>query len=122
MIREIVSGQRQEDGLNRRWFSCGVFDLYVWKNHDNGLVKFQICEKPRYSIPPEEPTKKKVLTWRPVKGFEYGLIADTQRYLTPILESTEAYDTELLRHQFMTLSVNMDSHTRGEILRHLSTL
>jgi hypothetical protein len=57
-----MSGQRQEDRLDRRWFSCEVFDLYTWNNSDDDLVKFQICEKPRYSISPTEAPKEKVLT------------------------------------------------------------
>lgn len=40
---ETIHSRRSEGALQRRWFSDDYFDLIVWQNKNQDIVKFDLC-------------------------------------------------------------------------------
>ncbi|MBF0427033.1 MAG: hypothetical protein HQL66_14560 [Magnetococcales bacterium] len=84
MLREIVSGQRQEEGrsLRRRWFQGEGCDLFVWGEDTGDVVAFQLAW--------EHEGRERVVAWRRATGrFDVGAVddgeANPERNHTPLL-------------------------------------
>ena len=122
MLHEITKTQTKDGNRYRRWFTCEVFDLYVWTNSEAVFEKFQLCLKSEYSVSPEDEMREDVLTWEEGGGYSFDKVLYTQRYSTPILEKTEPFDIDLLKLRFSKLSLNIEENIREFVSRKLSEI
>ncbi len=122
MIYEVKKGQLKDGNRYRRWFTCDVFDLFLWTDKKGDMEKFQICIKPQHSISPDIDMVEEVITWEINEEFSFDKVTQTQRYKTPILEKSEPFNINTLIKTFSELSNNIDTEIKSFINQKLYLL
>ncbi|MGA8261634.1 MAG: hypothetical protein WB783_15590 [Arenicellales bacterium] len=124
MLREI-SGVRQEPGRAvKQWFSDEAMDLFVWRDSQGGVEKFQLA----FKVAGEEGAgRERALTWSAATGFLQHRVDDGEqrpdRYkATPILVPSVDAPPEDLSSTFIDRSAELDPDVRVFVAGKLDEL
>jgi hypothetical protein len=74
MLREIAAVRQDSDKVKRRWFQDDYFDLFVWTDEREGVVRFHMCyDRQGY---------ERVLAWSEHDGFQHYAVHSDEE--TPV--------------------------------------
>ena len=99
MLKEIGKAASDGEDVFRRWFTCGLFDLYLWQIPGCDMHKFQICYKGRANPNPAE-IYEDVLTWEVAVGFKFQRVNIERRPSTPLVQEVQPFDISEIRYEF----------------------
>lgn len=122
MLYEVKKSEAKDGKRSRRWFTCELFDLYIWSNNEGEIEKIQICFKPPYTLSPDDDYFEKVLTWEQGKHYSFDKVVYAQRYSTPILEKADPFDIDQFKSRFSDLSCNIDLSVQEFVKTKLNEL
>lgn len=116
MIKERTVKQHKGE-LQRRLFNNAYFDIFVWHDEFDSIVKFQLC----YDIYCNE----RALTWTEGKGFKHDIIddggIDPTRNESPVLKEGGVFPLEDILEKFVVSSEGIDPLVRTFIIDTLNT-
>jgi hypothetical protein len=103
MLREISETRQIRGEPRRRWFNSDTMDLYVWYDHEDAPLGFQLC----YGKPNEE----RALTWFRPASYSHMRVdtggAHGQGRGTPLLVLDGLFDPASVGAQFARLGADL---------------
>ena len=121
MLKEISKPFRQDEKEFRCWFTCELFDLYLWQLPGFVMHKFQICYKGRANPNPAQ-IYEDVLTWEQGVGFKFQRVNIEDRLSTPLVQDVGPFDISEIRYEFGHGRQNIADVALDEIEGKLSAL
>ena len=116
ILKEFPASQHNNEH-KRRWFSSDYFDIFLWQDNKNSIVKFQLC----YDIA----HKERALTWTHGMGFCHNSIDCGEKYPTknhsPILLEDGLFPASEVLEKFTANSHYLEEQVRAFIIEKLST-
>ena len=116
MLSERTVKQHKGE-LTRRLYNNAYFDIFVWHDELDSIVKFQICYDIYYN--------ERALTWDEGKGFKHDIIddggIDPTRNETPVLKEGGVFPLEDILERFVVSSEGIDPLVRTFIIDTLNT-
>ena len=115
MLREISETRQIRGEPRRRWFNSEVMDLYVWYDHEDAPLGFQLC----YGKPDEE----RALTWfRPASYSHMRVDSGPSQGVgrgTPLLFVDGRFDAVCVAQQFARLGADLPPDVVGLVTARL---
>lgn len=116
MLKEISDLTQSSDDLNRRWFSDGDLDLYVWNNKNDEITEFQISY--------DKDSDEQVLTWNKGSGLschmvDTGSTGPDKMKSSPILTDESKHNIEIVKNLIMEKGQKLEHDLYDFILSKL---
>jgi hypothetical protein len=115
MLREISETRQIRGEPRRRWFNSDSMDLYVWYDHEDAPLGFQLC----YGKPNEE----RALTWFRPASYSHMRVDTGNSHGpdsgTPLLVLDGLFDPVSVGEQFARLGADLPAEVRELVASRL---
>ena len=111
MLREIATVKQMNDELHKRWFNSATMNLFVWLNHDNHIITYQLT----YTLDAED----KALIWDDKQGLTHSSIDESRsghHPASPLLIADHHYDVNKLITLFNHAAQNIEEDIKAFIV------
>ena len=117
MLREINRIQRDPGEPWKRWFTDDYFDLFVWLDDSEEIIRFQLT----YSKNKGE----RALSWQKGKGFSHDGVDDGESRpgkpkSTPILTADGVFDSRAVAERLEKASARIEPRIAGFVLERIA--
>jgi len=118
MLKEIKSAEQKGEGITRKWYEDGCFDLIIWYRDDGSVSGFQLCY--------DKAGNEHAVSWQDGKGAVHKRIdggEDTPlRNRAPIEVPDGIFPFEYVYGRFSESSAGLEPGTRELILGLLKNI
>ena len=101
MLKEYSHLQRQDASSNKRWFSDDDFDLTLYQDEENNIIKFELSY--------DKGRGEHSIIWKQSDSYSHYSVDDGESVsgkikMTPILVANGAFDWERVANRFINAS------------------
>ena len=105
MLKEYSHLQRQDASSNKRWFSDDDFDLTLYQDEENNIIKFELSY--------DKGRGEHSIIWKQSDSYSHYSVDDGESVsgkikMTPILVANGAFDWEIVANRFINASEKID--------------